>query len=270
MAIMIGVDTGGTKTLICTFTTDGAVHDVQRYTTPTDPTDYVCLLTHQLAPRITEQTTTAVIGLPGTIHNDQTVWCPNLHWQAVPIRSMLEKALPHITILLENDANLAGIGASLQQDAVPGCALYIGLGTGIGTSIILRGKLPDGLRRSEAGHMLVAYQGTLQCWEHIASARAIHQAHGHLSAATPAGIWHDVAERIACGLYALVPALQPDCILFGGSIARFLPSFGPPLAALLQTQLPQEIIRPLLKTIDHPEEAVLHGCYAYATCCSAG
>lgn len=85
-------------------------------------------------------------------------------WGKVPLVKLLEKGLKR-KVFLENDA-AAAVGAEAWQGAAKGKAniLMLTLGTGLGTGILVDGKLVragSGLH-TEAGHMIVNYLEKVQ------------------------------------------------------------------------------------------------------------
>ncbi|NCS83274.1 ROK family protein, partial [Candidatus Saccharibacteria bacterium] len=61
-----------------------------------------------------------------------------------------------------------------------------------------------------------------------------------------------------------IPVLQPDVIIIGGSIGTYFERYDSDLTAILKDKLPDHIGLPRLVQAQHPEEAVIYGCYYYA------
>jgi predicted NBD/HSP70 family sugar kinase len=102
------------------------------------------------------------IGVPGIIDSTNGVVriAPSLNWHNFPLLEKLESALD-IPVIVENDVNLAvlgenwfGIGEGVNN------LVMISVGTGIGSGIILDGKLHRGFRDSsgEIGYLLPGVQ----------------------------------------------------------------------------------------------------------------
>lgn len=104
-------------------------------------------------------------------------------WRNVPIFSYLEKHY-HGQIFIENDANCAALGEVLAGNAI-GCrnVIMLTLGTGVGSGIILDGKIYAGadLMGAELGHIKLIYKGQrctcgqLGCADSYCSARGLAQ-----------------------------------------------------------------------------------------------
>ena len=201
------------------------------------------------------------MALPGVIRDGVAEWCVNLGWEHVPMRELIAQQFPNATILVDNDANLAGLASMRRLNPMPRCGLYITIGTGIGTALVLEGELHDALRDCEGGHMLLEYKGKSVEWEEIASGRAFNTLFGTLSDDTPLEAWPVIAERISVGLRALVAFVQPDIVVIGGGVGAHTDKFSSLLFGLLAESLPASIAPPQIIAAPHPEETVLYGCY---------
>ena len=172
--MMICVDTGGTKTLVCRMSQTGEILQQLRFPTPRQYAAY----SDQLIAAITsltggESVTTISLALPGVVKNNVGLWCPNLGWRDVAIAATLQPHWPAARIVVENDANLAGLHEINCLAPAPALGLYITISTGIGIGAVVNGTISPALRHSEAGHMQLLWDGRLQAWEDFASGRAI-------------------------------------------------------------------------------------------------
>lgn len=260
--MIIAVDTGGTKTLVARFTEAGYPEQVVKFPTPKEIDQYLQRVTDHIHIVANGQSfDTISIALPGVVRDGVALWCPNLNWRNVPIHSLLKERFPTANIIVANDANMAGLASMHRLDTMPRCGLYVTIGTGVGTSVVLNGEIIPALSDCEGGHMIVPYNEKSHIWEHIASGRALHTTFGDLSSATLPEVWSDIAERIAAGLQPLVAFTQPDIIVIGGSISSFVDYFIDTLYGLLAERLPAGIAVPKIISAPHSEEIVLYGCY---------
>ena len=106
------------------------------------------------------------VGLPGVAddRNGRAINCTNLGWLDAPIRDELRRYFD-CPVRLENDANAAAL-AENRVGVSAGCesSVLITLGTGVGSGIVLKGRIWPGFHgmAGEVGHMtLVA--GGLPC-----------------------------------------------------------------------------------------------------------
>ena len=264
--MLVAVDTGGTKTLVASFLEDGRIGEQFKFPTPETTIDYTVLLREVLETHFGNETVDAiVVAMPGIVKNGVAVWCNNLKWMNFDVARALKGVLNNAPLFVENDANLAGLAETRQLKEIPALSLYVTVSTGIGSGIITEGKINPDLRYSEAGRSLVEFDGMVREWETFASGKAIYKAYGKYARdITSKRIWHKIADRISRGFLAVIPVLQPDVIIIGGSIGTYFEHFGKDLADLLKEHLPAHIPAPKLVQAKHPELAVIYGCYYYA------
>jgi len=264
--MLVTVDTGGTKTLIASFLEDGTIGEQFKFPTPPDTKEYIIQLTAVLEERFSKETVDAiVIAIPGMVKDGVAIWCNNLKWKNFDVAGALKGILGGAPILVENDANLAGLAETRQLNHVPELSLYVTVSTGIGSGIITNGTINHALRNSEAGRSLVEYDGVVREWETFASGKAIYKIYGKYgSEIHDKRTWHQIADRISRGFLAVIPTLQPDTIIIGGSIGTYFKEYGKDLTAILKEKLPDHIPTPHITQAKHPEQAVIYGCYYYA------
>lgn len=264
--MLVTIDTGGTKTLVASFTHDGHLGKTIRFSTPALVEDYTSLLRTTLQQHFGNEAVDAVIlALPGVVKDGVAVWCSNLGWTNFDAKKALGGILGDTPLLVENDANLAGLAETRALDPVPFSSLYVTISTGIGTGIITDGTINPGLRYSEGGHALVEFDGAVRQWESFASGKAIHEAYGKFARdITSKRSWRQIADRISRGFLAIIPVIQPDIIIIGGSLGTYFMNYSSDLEALLRKKLPPHIPCPPFIQAKHPEEAVIYGCYYYA------
>lgn len=264
--MIIGVDTGGTKTLVANFNKEGAPGQIIKFPTPKDINQYVQRVADQIRLIADDQSIETIsVAIPGVVRDGVAIWCQNLGWNNQPISQLFSEQFPMAKIIIANDANMAGLATMRRLQTVPRCGLYITLGTGVGTSLILNGDLHKSLNDCEGGHMALNYQGKATTWEEIAATRILRELFGELSSETPAEVWEEVANRIKAGLQPLIAFVQPDVVAIGGSIGSFVSYFSHTLSGLLAESLPAAISVPKIISAPNPEEIVLYGCYDNAT-----
>lgn len=130
-----------------------------------------------------EEVSTIGVGTPGSVNkeNGYIEFANNLDFNQVPAKKMLEERLGK-TVYLDNDANCAALG-----EAIAGVGKGVGnfvavtLGTGVGSGIIVNGKIVSGVNYAggEMGHTVIMLNGKQcncgrkGCWEQYASATAL-------------------------------------------------------------------------------------------------
>lgn len=264
--MIVAIDTGGTKTLVCAFSTkNGKMKTIARFPTPGEPDEYVRVLKQCIQTNFTpEEVQVVVLGLPGIVKDGVAVWCQNLGWANFDVQHRLGDLLPGVPILVDNDANLGGLSETRALNPIPTSSVYITISTGIGSGFCTDGDIDTGLRLSEAGRMLVEYRGKVQSWEQFASGRAIVHVYRKMARDIKSTrTWNRIADRISRGFLALIPLAQPEVIIIGGSIGTHFNKYGDQLRLILNRRLPDNIPCPKIVRAQHPEEAVVYGCYYY-------
>ncbi|MBQ8072467.1 MAG: ROK family protein [Clostridia bacterium] len=191
--IRIGLDIGGTGIQI------GAVNEENRIiaqsSIPTktdipfsDQVDQMTacirgLLNPDLNPELSIENVTSIgAGVPGLANSEGVVInCTNLGWSYTPLREEFQKRIDK-PFFVDNDANVAALAESVAGvSAGTSSSVFITLGTGIGSGIIMDGKIWKGHHGigGELGHMIMELDGipcscgNRGCLEQYCSATAL-------------------------------------------------------------------------------------------------
>lgn len=264
--MLITVDTGGTKTLVAGFDEDGQIVASTKFPTPKNQTEYLEAVYAGVTKVAGQNRIDAlVLALPGVIEDGVAIWCNNLKWRNFPAQEKLEGLFPGIPVLVQNDANLAALGETRMRDPMPHSSLYVTFSTGVGTGVVTNGRLNPGFLQSEGGHAVIKHNGEFKYWEHIASGKRLYEAYGKYARDIDDDeIWRDVADRMSRGLLVLIPFMQPDTVIIGGSMGTYFERYGHHLKSILGEKLLSDLPLPHIVAATHPEEAVVYGCYYYA------
>lgn len=263
--MIIAVDTGGTKTLVAAFLDDGKIYKEVKFPTPKDEAEYLS----QLIPVIHEVADEArmdsiVVAMPGIVKNGVAVWCNHTLWENFDVRTPLSHAFPDTPIYVENDANLGGLGEVRRLSPMPTSALYVTVSTGIGTGYIYEGHIDQGLRLSEGGRMPIEYDGAVREWEMFGAGSSIYATYGKYARDIHSDrIWKQIADRISRGFLVLIPVIQPDVVIIGGSVGTYIPRYKTHLENILREKLPEHIPLPIFQEAKDAEKAVIYGCFFY-------
>lgn len=267
--VSIGVDLGGTNLKAAILDESGAVlakiaKECNVSRGPDAVIAEMAALCHALIEQVGCQRRDVLgvgLGTPGPLdfQKGEIVWAANLPgWRNVPIRDALSRAVS-LPVILENDANAAAFGefwAGAGKDH--GDMVLLTLGTGVGSGIILDGKLVHGQfeNAGELGHWIVQPDGLAcacgqrGCLEQYSSASAVARrvsraiAEGEQSslselhhqgvaitsreaaAAAEAGdalagrIWDEACKYLAIACVNIQHAFNPALVVMGGGLAE--------------------------------------------------
>jgi len=222
------------------------------------------------------------IGCPGTVNRATGIveFANNLSFDNFELSKLLSAQM-NKKIIIENDANAAAYGeymAGALHGATNGLAIT--LGTGIGSGIIIDGKIYSGTNfaAGEMGHTVIVYNGRQcscgrrGCWERYASATGLiittkeamekadrsstiwQLAEGSLDnvsgrtafdamrAGDPTGqqVVDEYISYLGCGLANAINIFQPDILCIGGGICNE----------------GETLLKPLREYIDHEQYAM--------------
>lgn len=262
--MIVAVDTGGSKTLVAVFDTEGTVVHQHKFPTPAERSEYIEQLTATIKSLLNGASATCIsVALPGNIQNGVMVWAGNLSWPETDMSALLTEHFD-CPVVVENDANLAGLAEARALPDTPPVSLYVTVSTGIGTGVILDGKIHPLLSRTEGGRMILDHAGGRQIWETYASGKAIQHRYGKLaSEIEDPETWQSIADTIAQGLLAILPFLRPDIVIIGGGVGAHFDKFDTVLTTILQDNLHDGYLPTIVEAV-HPETAVIYGCYYHA------
>lgn len=263
--MILAVDTGGTKTLIVEFNSDGAPVKSTKYPTPTSQSDYIDTLFRQVTDNFNIDDIDAIsIATPGFIEDGTIKHYGRLGWQNFQIINDLQPKFPNKKIFLENDSKLGALGVAPEAPQSKRL-MYLTLSTGIGMGMIIDGNLSKDLIHAEAGKITLYKNELPDIWENIASGKSFYEKHGSLgSEIDDPLIWKSYASDVNLGLSAIVAVLQPDTIIFGGSMGKHFHKYREHLESLIKQDIWNSYNDIKIMPAKHPEEAVAYGCYAHA------
>lgn len=123
------------------------------------------------------------VGIPGiaNLATGEVIKCTNMGWHHVPFREEFRKHLD-VPVMIDNDANVAALAESVAGvSAGTSSSVFITIGTGIGSGIIVNGKIWNGFHGigGEFGHVIFDLDGipctcgNRGCLERYCSATAL-------------------------------------------------------------------------------------------------
>lgn len=263
--MIIAVDTGGTKTLIARYDSAGNMEVITKFPTPRDKDEYIGgVVTAIKNSGVAEPIDAVIIALPGPIKNGVLQRSPNIGWEQFDVVSAMQPHFPESLVAIGNDADLAGIAEARAIDD-PRLCVYVTFSTGVGTGLTYDGKLLPELRRFEGGSMRIDFGGERSRWESIASGHSFYERYQQYgSDVDDPEKWKDYAERVASGLMALIPLIEPNHIVVGGSMGTHFAKYGGYVQEILDSTISKHMTDVVISQAKHPEQAVVYGCYYYA------
>lgn len=262
----LAIDVGATKTLLAVFSRDNRFLYKQKILTDHKYEQFLDDLhsTLQSGEFKKYKISAACCAIPGKVDRVKSVGLTfgNLPWKNVPITEDIEESTG-IKMFMENDANLAGLYEALNHKRYKK-VLYITLSTGIGSGFIVDGKIDDAFADGEVGFMVLEHEGKLKVWEDVASGEALVERFGKKAEQLDNPFsWKAYAKDVARGVDVLLAVLQPDAVIFGGSVGAHLEKFIEPLQAELKKFSNHMVSVPPIIKADKAEEAVIYGCNEY-------
>ena len=204
----VGVDIGGTNIKIGLVLPDGNI--AASSSIPTVPEKGYVLTVDDICREIKalsngDAVRAIGVGIPGIADSAAGMvrLAVNLRWKNVMLAAEFHKHF-QVPVRLSNDANCAALG---EQRFGSGKGhrdmIFITIGTGVGSGIIIKGRLIEGNRSAggEAGHMLLKMNGEKcgcgrrGCWEAYASATALIKQTQRAAAKAPESILANTVNK---------------------------------------------------------------------------
>lgn len=219
------------------------------------------------------------IGIPGIASSEtgEIIKCTNMGWKHVPFRDTFRKFLDK-PVYIENDANVAALAESVAGiSAGTSSSVFITIGTGIGSGIIINGQIWKGAHGigGELGHVILDLDGVPctcgnhGCLERYCSATAMirmareavaeHPESKILSLAggdpacieaktvfdaskaediTAADVYRKYISYLAQAIAGVINLLDPEVIVLGGGVSKA----GNDLLDPLVREIPQYVL----------------------------
>jgi glucokinase len=261
----LGIDIGGTKTIVAAIAKNGTIHASRKFETPKIYKQFLKVLDENVQD-LNCDFDLSIVAAPGKVNRDKglVIAFGNLDWKNIPLLDDVE-SIAHCPTYIENDTKLAGLSEAIYIKNEFKKVLYITISTGINSALIVDGVIDKELIDSESGDMLLEHDGKLQKWESFASGKAIVKKYGkRASEITNRNDWNAISRNFALGIINLIAVIQPEVIVIGGGVGSHFKKFQGPLHDHLKRfELPLVPIPPI-RAAQKPEEAVIFGCYYLA------
>lgn len=267
--IRVGVDVGGTGIQIGVVNAENQIIREGSIPTRTDlPFEEQvrqiadCVVSTVLLAGLSEDDIESVgIGIPGiaSAKTGEIIKCTNMGWFHVPFREVFNRYLVK-PVHIDNDANVAALAESVAGvSAGTSSSVFITIGTGIGSGIIINGRIWSGAHHigGELGHVIFDLGGVPctcgnhGCLERYCSATALIRMTREAVAEHPESlilrsvdndparieaktlfdaaraadpvaldIYHHYIDCLAQAVGSVVNLLDPEVIVLGGGVSK--------------------------------------------------
>ncbi len=266
----LGIDLGGTNIKAGICDNDGKI--VKKMSLPTDKnadpdsiTDSMAKLCYMLLEETgisADELEYVGVAAPGTadLEKEEIVFCNNLPFLNYPLAKEFSARFPAKKVYIENDANAAALGEVMCGGAKGNkSAIIVTLGTGVGSGIILDGKIYSGFNFAggELGHMVIQADGKPctcgrnGCFEAYSSATGLINSTKEAMEKHPESLmWTVAAENngkvngqtafraldrgdkaakevvdsyislLSCGIINIINIFQPEVVCIGGGVSN--------------------------------------------------
>lgn len=262
----LGIDLGGSKTLIAVFDGSGKIIAQKKFKTNKNYDDFISDVEKNVDELSTNTIIACSVAVPGLISRDTGVVhaLGNLDWREKPIKDDISKAIGGTPVIIENDARIGGVAEAGEIINDYERVLYITISTGIGGALIKSGEIVKELEDTEMGKIPLLYEGKIQHWEDFAGGRAIVERYDkRASDIESTEQWEEIGNRIAYGIAVCCSILQPQVIVFGGGVGQSADKFKEYVREYLSEHLHAIARQPeALLPAKFGENSVIHGCFA--------
>jgi glucokinase len=224
------------------------------------------------------------VGIPGTVSEDgkRILKAPNISILSEDLAAELASVL-NVPVQLVQDSRAAAWGEYLVCGQKPRTLVCITLGTGIGTGIVIDGKIYHGALGSagELGHLPTHKEGRacgcgkIGCLEKYCAGGGLDLTAAELLGAGKgaAELFEeakngnesakqaiaDAVQMLGSALVSVVNLLSPDCILFSGGLSKQTELYVDPLIAYVREHCYSAGLLPTVKTAALGENSPLYG-----------
>jgi predicted NBD/HSP70 family sugar kinase len=260
----LGVDIGGTKTLVAVLTESGEIRERVKFPTPENYDDFLAQLELTIEGFETKDYRACGVGMPVTVFDrkhGRGMSFGNLPWRNVPVQHDVER-LVGCPVVVENDAKLAALSEAMLLKHKYSKVLYVTVSTGIGIGLVANQTIDTSIGDGGGRAILLEHRGKMMPWEDFASGRAIvERYHKRAVDITEKETWQKICRDLAKGFIELIAIMQPEVIVIGGSVGSYFDRYGKLLEAEIKKYEIPLVTLPALRQAQRPEEAVVFGCY---------
>jgi glucokinase len=273
---LVGVDIGGTK-ITAGLVENGLV--AKSFTVSTEPEkqkdEILNNLLNAINKVITPATKSIGIGVPGIIDDKNGIICElnNIpSWKNFPLKQSVEKRF-QIPVFVNNDANCFILGSKYFGEAKNySNVVGITLGTGVGSGVLVNGKLYSGAENGAGEFGQIPYKDSIFeeycCGQFFNKIKKV-DGEKLFSIAKNADesalkIWEELGINLGELVKIVIFSFAPEIIVFGGSVSKGFCFFEPALQKSLSQLKLRRVTDQLKITCDlNPNSPVLGAAALY-------
>lgn len=230
--ITIGIDLGGTNIRAGKVHNSGAEKIVSQRLLKTDRAEDIVQQLFGITEQLFSEDVQAIgIGVPGMVNEENGMVFDVMNipaWKELPLKQLIEERF-QVPVQVNNDANCFALGEYyFGKGRVGGNMVGLTIGTGLGAGIILNGKLYSG-RYAGAGEF-----GMIDYLDHYIEYYAsgqffsnVYKIDGEevfnratLGDAEALRMYSEMGTHLGNAVKTVLYALEPDLIIFGGSVRK--------------------------------------------------
>jgi glucokinase len=238
------------------------------------PADEILQQLFDVTERLLKSDVTAIgIGVPGLVIEEKGIVFDVINipsWTELPLKQLMEERFS-VPVLINNDANCFAVGEYYFGKGVEGESMIgLTIGTGLGSGIILKGKLYSG-RNCGAGEFgMIDYLD--KYIEYYASGqyfKNVYDVDGELifqkakaGDATALKMYDELGVHLGNAIKTILYALEVDKIVLGGSVRHAYPFFEKCMWDRLRTFAYKRTIQNLIIEVSELENSGILGAAA--------
>lgn len=226
----IGIDLGGTNIRVASVRDGQIVRVLQEPSLAQgSENDVLEQIARLIKTLLTPEVKGIGIGVPSVVDRENgivynVVGIPS--WKEVHLKDYLEARF-HVPVHINNDCNCFALGIA-RYGSVKDCheTVCVTLGTGVGSSLVIDGRLYNGHNTGAGEIGSIPYLD--KDYEYYCSSRFFvgkGTSGKEAAAAGPSPLWEEFGTHVGKLVQLILYAYDPEAIVIGGSIAKAFPLF---------------------------------------------
>jgi predicted NBD/HSP70 family sugar kinase len=263
----IGVDIGGTKTLVAAIDDSGVILEKIKFPTNKDYEQFLNELKQNVNALENKEFQAGGVGMAASVmdrEHGRAISFGNLPWTNVSIQKDIEE-ITSCPMVIENDAKMAALSEAMLVKDEYARVLYVTVSTGIGFAIVDHQIIDDNFGDAGGKSLMLEHNGQTVSWESFASGHAIvEEYHQMAKDINDPEVWKKVSAELAQGFIHLIAVTEPDLIVIGGSVGNYYDKYGTFLIEDIKEYHMPLVKLPVIRGAQRPDDCVIYGCYDLA------